>query len=102
MREGVRTTTEYTIADQERMQAAQRYFQWQAGLAKAELGKRVLEVGCGMGNFSEHLRNHELVVGIDVDENCVARWKERFSGRSHYAGYLLNAGVCGFTRPQKP
>lgn len=91
MREEIRTTTEYTIADQERMQAARRYFQWQARLAEAQLGSRVLEVGCGMGNFSEHLRDRELVVGIDVDENCVTRWKERFSSRAHYVGYLLNA-----------
>jgi len=87
----VSTTTEYTIADQERMRAAQRYFEWQARLAKAELGRRVLEVGCGMGNFSDHLRDRDLVVGIDVDENCVERWKERFSNRAHYSGFLLNA-----------
>jgi len=85
------TTTEYTIADQQRMQAAQRYFQWQARLAEAELGARVLEVGCGVGNFSEHLQYRQQVVGIDVDENCVARWKERFANRGHYSGFLLNA-----------
>jgi 2-polyprenyl-3-methyl-5-hydroxy-6-metoxy-1,4-benzoquinol methylase len=87
----VTTTTEYTIADQQRMQAAQRYFQWQARMAEAELGARVLEVGCGMGNFSDHLQNRKQVVGIDVDENCVAHWKERFANRAHYTGFLLNA-----------
>lgn len=90
MRE-VTTTTEYTIADQQRMQAAQRYFQWQARMAEAELGTRVLEVGCGMGNFSDHLRDRKRVVGIDVDENCVERWQERFADRPHYTGFLMNA-----------
>ncbi len=86
----VTTTTEYTIADQQRMQAAQRYFQWQARMAEAELGKRVLEVGCGMGNFSDHLRDREQVVGIDVDENCVTHWKQRFADRAHYKpGFLV-------------
>jgi SAM-dependent methyltransferase len=87
----VTTTTEYTIADQQRMQAAQRYFQWQARMAVAELGARVLEVGCGMGNFSDHLQDRKRVVGIDVDENCVERWKERFANRPHYTAFLLNA-----------
>jgi 2-polyprenyl-3-methyl-5-hydroxy-6-metoxy-1,4-benzoquinol methylase len=85
------TTTEYTIADQERMRAAQRYFQWQARMAEAELGKRVLEVGCGMGNFSDHLRDRKQVIGIDVEENCVAHWKERFADRPHYTGFMMNA-----------
>ncbi len=87
----MRQFTEYTIADQERMQSAQRYFEWQARIAAAELGRKVLEVGCGMGNFSDHLSDRDLVVGIDVDENCVTRWKERFSNRPHYDGFLLNA-----------
>jgi 2-polyprenyl-3-methyl-5-hydroxy-6-metoxy-1,4-benzoquinol methylase len=96
MHREVSTTTEYTIADQERMKAAPNYFQWQARLAKAELGRRVLEVGCGMGNFSEHLRDRDLVIGVDVDENCVARWKERFADRPHYRGFLLNAEAPEF------
>ena len=87
----VTTTTEYTIADQKQMQAARNYFRWQSRMAEAGLGERVLEVGCGMGNFSDHLRDREQVIGIDVDENCVARWKERFANRSHYIGFLLNA-----------
>lgn len=90
------TSTEYTIADQERMKAAQSYFRWQASLAEAQLGRRVLEVGSGMGNFSEHLRDRELVIGIDVDENCVASWQERFSDRPHYSGFLLNAEAVEF------
>jgi 2-polyprenyl-3-methyl-5-hydroxy-6-metoxy-1,4-benzoquinol methylase len=90
MRE-VTTTTEYTIADQQRMQAAQRYFQWQARMAEAELGTCVLEVGCGVGNFSDHLQHRERVVGIDVDENCVELWKARFANRPHYTGFLMNA-----------
>ena len=92
------TTTEYTIADQKRMQAAQRYFKWQVGLASAELGTRVLEVGCGIGNFSDHLRDRESVIGIDVDENCVAQWNARFVDRSHYQGFYVNAEDPGFLK----
>jgi SAM-dependent methyltransferase len=101
MHTNVQTTTEYTIADQERMKAAKRYFAWQSRLAERELGRRVLEVGCGLGNFTQHLGDREFVVGIDIDENCVSRWRERFSDRNHYVGFTLNAedpGFCDLTR----
>ncbi len=36
------------------------------------LGRRVLEIGCGLGNFARHLINRELYVGIDISEESVA------------------------------
>jgi len=91
MRTCVQTSSEYKLADQERMKAARRYFQWQSQLAGNELGRRVLEVGCGLGNFSDHLKDRELVVGIDADEDCLSRWRERFADRPKYVGHVLNA-----------
>src|SRR5712692_7800296 len=101
MRTGVRTGSEYTVADQERMKSAKRYFLWQSQMAENELGCRVLEVGCGLGNFSDHLRDRELVVGIDVDENCVSRWRQRFADREHYIGLVVNAESPEFHELQR-
>ena len=36
-----------------------------------ELGRRVVEVGCGVGNFTRHLLDRELVVALDVEADCV-------------------------------
>jgi SAM-dependent methyltransferase len=72
-------SVEYTIRDQERMQRASRYFNWQASLAARYLGRRVLEVGCGVGNFTGHLLARELVVGIDLMGECVAQHRQRFA-----------------------
>lgn len=58
------------------MRAAHRYFDWQLALAKPWLGKRVLEIGCGMGNFTRTILDRELVVGLDVEAACVARHQE--------------------------
>jgi SAM-dependent methyltransferase len=69
-------TADYTVRDQERMRAAHRYFDWQLALAKPWLGKRVLEIGCGMGNFTRTILDRELVVGLDVEADCVLRHRE--------------------------
>ena len=42
----------YNLQDQERMSLAKNYFAWQGRLVRRELGKRILEVGCGLGNFT--------------------------------------------------
>jgi ubiquinone/menaquinone biosynthesis C-methylase UbiE len=74
----VATTPEYTIRDQERMQLAGRYFQWQADLAASAVGQRVIEVGCGLGNFTQHLLDWELVVATDIESSCTALLTARF------------------------
>lgn len=70
-RTGVSTTAEYTVRDQKRMEAAARYFLWQCGMALPQLGQRVLEIGCGVGNFTVHLASREMVLGIDIVDECI-------------------------------
>jgi SAM-dependent methyltransferase len=71
---------EYTIRDQLLMSTARRYFQWQAKLTRKEIGQRVVEVGCGIGNFTNTLTDRELVVCTDAVEACVERHRQRFGG----------------------
>lgn len=73
----VSAVSEYTVRDQQMMTSASRYFEWQARIVRKEIGARVLEIGCGMGNFTRHLLDRELVIGIDVDAACLALLKER-------------------------
>ena len=72
----VQATTSYTLRDQQMMAAAQRYFAWQARMARQELGRRVVEVGCGVGNFTRHLLDRELVVALDIEAACVEQLKQ--------------------------
>jgi SAM-dependent methyltransferase len=80
----------YTVRDQRRMQVASRYFQWQYDLAKERIGRRVLEVGCGVGNVTSVLQDRDLVVGIDVEPECVKERARRFSGKANIISACLD------------
>jgi len=82
-------TSDYTIADLERMARATNYIAWQRRLVTPELGQRVIEVGCGIGNFTGMLLDRETVLAIDVDPACIERLRERYSNRPN-----LHAFVC--------
>ncbi|MGD0579907.1 MAG: methyltransferase domain-containing protein [Bryobacteraceae bacterium] len=83
MRPPVSTTAEYTVRDQERMRLADRYFQWQADLAAAALGRRVVEIGCGLGNFTEHLLDRDIVIATDIEPPCTERLAARYPNRAN-------------------
>jgi len=83
MQHNATTTDEYTLLDQRLMARAKRYFEWQARTVKPHLGRRVLETGCGVGNFTRHLTDRELVVSIDVVEECMERNRATFSQHPH-------------------
>jgi len=63
------------------MTRAVRYFAWQGRLAAPELGRRVIEVGCGLGNFTGMLLDREAVIAVDVEPACIARLRERYPDR---------------------
>src|SRR5688572_19869622 len=84
-------TADYTVRDQERMRVAHRYFDWQLALAKPWLGQRVLEIGCGMGNFTRTILDRELVVGLDVEAACVARHRENHRDFSNVVSLEIDA-----------
>jgi SAM-dependent methyltransferase len=79
----VAASAEYTVRDQARMEQARRYFQWQFALAGKHLGACVVEVGCGLGNFTQHLAGRRLVVAVDVEPRCVERHRKRFAAHAN-------------------
>jgi len=63
------------------MTRAAHYFAWQRRLVVPELGPRVIEVGCGIGNFTGALLDRELVAALDIEPACCRRLCERYPGR---------------------
>jgi 2-polyprenyl-3-methyl-5-hydroxy-6-metoxy-1,4-benzoquinol methylase len=84
-------SSEYTVRDQQRMTRAVNYFAWQARLALAPLGRRIVEVGCGIGNFTRMMLDRDLVIGLDIDPNCIAQHRERFADRPQVQSHVLDA-----------
>lgn len=87
--------TAYTLADQERMTRAENYFAWQRRLVARELGRRVIEIGCGIGNFTRLLDDREAVLAIDVEPGCIARLQQRLPDRPN-----LRALACDVMAPE--
>ncbi|MEO8099730.1 MAG: class I SAM-dependent methyltransferase [Acidobacteriota bacterium] len=83
-------TAEYTVADQQRMRFARNYFDWQARLVLPHLGRRVIEIGCGLGNFTRYMLDRELVIGIDVEPACAEQWQNAFPGQNNLIGSTLD------------
>jgi SAM-dependent methyltransferase len=85
----------YTLEDQDRMSRAGNYFAWQNCLVRKELGRRVLEVGCGLGNFTGSLLDRDAVIAVDVEPECIDRLKRRYAGRDN-----VHAVVCDVLDPE--
>jgi len=59
-----------------------RFNRWMADTVRPLLGKRVLELGAGIGNMTQHLaRGRKIYVATDIDQEHMARLRVRFRGR---------------------
>ena len=78
------------------MTRAVNYFAWQSRLVVRELGQRIVEVGCGIGNFTKLLLDRELVVAVDCEEACVESLRERYPGQRNLQAFACDAGSARF------
>jgi SAM-dependent methyltransferase len=85
----------YTLEDQERMAKAANYFAWQHRLVAKELGQRVIEIGCGIGNFTRTLLDREAVIAVDIEPGCIERLKQRFPDQTN-----LHSLTCNLIAPE--
>jgi len=86
----------YTLEDQERMSRAKNYFAWQSRLVTRELGRRVVEVGCGLGNFTGMLLHREAVIAVDSQPDCIERLKQRYPDRHNLHAFACDAASPAF------
>ncbi len=72
------------------MARARNYFAWQYRMAAEYLGERVVEVGCGAGNFTRLLLPRRAVLAVDTEPECVRSVRRRYPNE---AG--LQVECCG-------
>ena len=82
----------FVLHDLEQLSRAKNYIAWQQHLIARELGTRVVDIGCGLGNLIEGLLDRELVIAMDPNPELVARVEQRFPGRTN-----LRTLVCDVT-----
>jgi glycosyltransferase involved in cell wall biosynthesis/protein-L-isoaspartate O-methyltransferase len=59
-----------------------RFNRWMADTVRPLVGTRVLELGAGIGNMTQHVaRGRKIYVASDIDAEHIARLRVRFRGR---------------------
>jgi ubiquinone/menaquinone biosynthesis C-methylase UbiE len=71
---------------------AQNYRAWMFRKVEPFIGQRVLEIGAGIGNFTDLLTNRELVVATDVFPECVEKLNQRLGRQLRVPPMLLD--IC--------
>jgi SAM-dependent methyltransferase len=76
---------EFVAEDLRQMQVARRYNTWLYSIAKPYLGKRVLEIGSGIGNITEQiLACSDTVFGIEPNAACAAELEKRLGDNDSF------------------
>ncbi|MFP2911858.1 methyltransferase domain-containing protein [Pyxidicoccus sp. 3LFB2] len=79
----------------ERMDGATHYNQWLARRFREHLGRRVLEIGAGIGTITRELESGlELLIALEVDRFYVDRLKNLFRGKPHVRPYLSDVALA--------
>lgn len=68
----------------QRMRALRSYYDWSYQLLKEAIGLKVIDAGCGTGNFTELLADHgHQVLAIDLSPENLAVVCERFADKQN-------------------
>ena len=87
---------DYQHADLLRMGRARNYAAWQRKLVTPWLGRRVLEYGCGLGNFTAALLDRDLVLACDTEPQFVDVMRQRFPDRANLRLFAGNSASPEF------
>lgn len=70
--------------------------QWLFEEIQPHLGQRVLEIGCGLGNFARHLVDRQLYVGTETEPSAIAEVERAFAGAPTMRFHVADATAPGF------
>lgn len=61
------------------------------------IGQRVLEIGCGVGNFSRHFVDRDLYVGIEPSAESINVVRQKFADFPNMQAFVYDATSPGFS-----
>jgi 2-polyprenyl-3-methyl-5-hydroxy-6-metoxy-1,4-benzoquinol methylase len=79
----------------QRMARVDRYNDWVARVLRPYRGRRILVVGCGIGNMTPYLLDAERVTCIDVLPASVAHARQQFGRLPHVTTLLADISADG-------
>ena len=79
-----------TVSDLMIMQNAVRYRRWLLSHVEGHLGQRILEIGAGIGNYTEFLVDREVVVCLEIHNEAVRHLRERFAAHPNIVIHLAD------------
>jgi len=67
------------------------YSQWMYSLYEQYIGKRIVDIGCGVGTMTAYyIDGKELVVGVDIFQDQIDFLNERFRDKGNFKAVLLD------------
>ena len=78
------------VRDLQIMAPARNYSRWIYEQFRPHLGRRVIECGAGIGNFTELLLDRELVVAVDAYQPCLEQLARRFAAEKQVVPVLMD------------
>ena len=80
------------IRDLEIMAGTVNYRKWIYENIHMSLGKRVIELGAGIGNFTQLLTDRDIVIAVDNSEAAVEQLRKKFSGIHNVVSLKIDIG----------
>ncbi len=68
------------------------YLAWQLESFRPFLGRRILEIGCGVGGILDLIGSREAILGVDVDDEVLDYARQRFADRPEVRFALCDLG----------
>lgn len=78
------------VLTQDNLESVDKYFSWVYDVIKPFTGQRILDIGCARGNITDFVKGRELVIGIDVLEDFVNDYKNRFKNFKNISAFKCN------------
>jgi SAM-dependent methyltransferase len=75
---------------------AKPYIRWQFEQFEPYLGRRVADVGCGLGNFTPFLLDRELYLGVEPDQELLGEFMKRYGNHSRVRTASVDATSSEF------